>query len=695
MNRMDVQSIICENERRGAELSAPYNAISGIGCYGEREYVYVSDAPQKELWLPIGMMNEPSVIALKKYGSIEEVLCSNGFEASDDTYTAFWIDFCELRYKYDFEWFAVSCITIRHKITGKDIPFVLNRGQRLVLERLERMRLEGRPIRLMLLKSRQWGGSTLVQLYMSWIQLIHKRNWNSVICAHIKDASKNIRAMLERSVKNMIPIGWVKVNIRPYQQTQNIKEIVERGCLITVGTAVEPDSVRSQDAKMAHFSEIAFFPNTDNNNPESLEASIVSSIPVEPYTMVVRESTANGVGDHFHREWEKAKNGETLYDALFVQWYTIDMYSKSFDGGYYLGNGKWTDGSIDDFVASLTDYEYNLFVNHKGCLLENINWRRLMRGQMVSEAKMRQEYPSDDIEAFQDSGSPVFRAEEVEALRGGCHEPVAVGRLRGDMQANEAKMHPKRRAEILDGLTFVEEDVARLKGSANIYRDRLKVWAFPDTEINVSNRYVVVFDPQKGLSEKADWGVIVVIDRYWMMFGGKPEVVAEWRGRLDKDITIWIATQVAKWYCNALLVIESNTYESDGRYDDSEFIFDTISHYYKNIYSRTPSDKVKEGEPVEYGWHTNRSTKPMIVENFISELRESGYVERSGIACDELRTYEQKKNGSYGAKAGCHDDVAMTRMIGLYVCRNLRLPVVVEDKPARKPVVRNGSFASF
>ena len=45
---------------------------------------------------------------------------------------------CELRYKYDFEYFAISCITIRHKLTGKDVPLKLNRGQRRLLKRLEK-----------------------------------------------------------------------------------------------------------------------------------------------------------------------------------------------------------------------------------------------------------------------------------------------------------------------------------------------------------------------------------------------------------------------------------------------------------------------------------------------------------------------------------------------------------------------------
>jgi len=60
------------------------------------------------------------------------------------------------------------------------------------------MRTAGKPIRLILLKARQWGGSTLVQIYMAWIQLVHCRNWNSVICAHLKESAANIKGMYSK-----------------------------------------------------------------------------------------------------------------------------------------------------------------------------------------------------------------------------------------------------------------------------------------------------------------------------------------------------------------------------------------------------------------------------------------------------------------------------------------------------------------
>ena len=55
---------------------------------------------------------------------------------------------------------------------------------------------------------------------------------------------------------------------------------------------------------------------------------------------------------------------------------------------------------------------------------------------------------------------------------------------------------------------------------------------------------------------------------------------------------------------------------------NAEFIFDTISEYYDNLYSRTSSEKLREGLPAKYGFHTNRQTKPMLIANMIAIVRE-------------------------------------------------------------------------
>jgi hypothetical protein len=685
----DASWYLSENAARNRAREAVYDPLTGEGCFGERVRVEITDFPAPVLYLPKAMMCEEAVVRLVRHGSVRALFAAEGEAPDGEAVESFLVRFCELRYRYDFEYFAFVCIRIRDKLLSRDVPFLPNRGQRKLIAHLERMRLAGLPIRITLLKARQWGGSTCVQIYMLWIQLIHRRNWNSLICAHTRDGAITIRSMYNRALGYLPPIAGVRHCLKSYAGTQNIREVPERGCLITVGTAENPDSVRSQDIKMAHFSEVALYPNTEANRSEHLDASVLGTIPAEPYTAVVRESTANGVGDYFHDQWQKSVKGDSAFEAVFVPWFLIDIYRKPFDGGYYRADGKRAKGTAEDFVRSMNDYETVLFRNHPDCTLEALNWRRLKRAEAPGEAFMRQEFPSDAIEAFQDSGRPAFRSEDVEALRVQCRLPRAAGVMAGDGDPSFARLEPKKRKSILEHVRFVA-DAEALEGMksatasvrAKMMRDRLCVWEYPEAEPKMANRYVVAFDPQKGLSESADWGVIVVFDRYWMQYGGKPEVVAQWRGRVDKDIAVWVAAQVATWYNHALLVVESNTYDSSVREDDAEFVFDTVASHYGNLYSRTPADRIRAGIPAVYGFHTNRNTKPMILNNYVAILREKAYVERCEEALDEARTYEQRANGSFGAKKGNHDDMLMTRMIGLHICFNeMPAPCSVADRP--------------
>src|SRR5690606_34726975 len=86
----------------------------------------------------------------------------------------------DLRLTHDFEFWASTTVRIKPKEGGDFIPFILNKPQRKLLAKLESQRLADKPIRQIILKARQWGGSTLVQIYMAWIQLRHKTNWNSL-----------------------------------------------------------------------------------------------------------------------------------------------------------------------------------------------------------------------------------------------------------------------------------------------------------------------------------------------------------------------------------------------------------------------------------------------------------------------------------------------------------------------------------
>lgn len=657
-----MQKILEENKRRLGIINAPYNPVSGEGSdVIPRSMVFIEEIGV--LFLPTDMIEENDFIkALIDKGSFHTFISQSlRLECNEQAISDTLSEFIKIRIRYDFEFWAASFVCITDKLTAQDVPFILTYPQRILLKSFERQRREGKPIRVILLKARQWGGSTLTQIYMAWIQLVHRSSWNSVICAHVKDASATIKGMYTKLLAKyptyLTPDGE-KAEFKPFERTQNISIIKSTGCKVTIGSAEVPDSVRSQNVYMAHLSEVAFYRDTDKKKASDLIRSIISSIPIVPYTMTVVESTANGEGDYFYKEYMLAKQGKSDKEAVFIPWFYISMYSAHID-------------DYEDLITSLSDYEK--FLWEKGATLEAIAWYRNKRKEYQEHQQMKSEYPSDDVEAFASTGEGVFDKYLVEKLKANCKLPEMIGEVFSRSKEYKGKI-------CLSSLFFSPEE-----------KGKLAIWSPPDDE-SISNRYVVAVDVG-GRSHSSDFSVIVVFDRYWQMYGGVPEVVAEWYGHIDHDLLVWKAAQIAMFYNKALLVIESNTPESEQyRYTDgehTEFILDTLGDAYQNLYSRTDPTKIREGAPIKYGFHTNRSTKSMIIDNMIAILRDNPYIEHDENTIFEFNLYEKKQNGSFGAKDGYHDDKIMARMIGLYVCYKLPIPKEIESgsrKTTRNPV---------
>ena len=276
----------------------------------------------------------------------------------------------------------------------------------------------------------------------------------------------------------------------------------------------------------------------------------------------------------------------------------------------------------------------------RSATLEAIHWYVSERAKYSDHGQMASECPSDDVEAFVHSGARVFDKYKVEALRAGCCAPAMRGEIDGDKPSEEGS---------LKNVRFNADP----HGALAMWRDREIT-----TMERVTDRYLVVVDIG-GRSLTADWSVIVVFDRAPMAHGEGPEVVAQWRGHTDFDLLAWNAARIAKYYDNALL----------GGSEQSSFILNRLRDAYDNLYARKRNeDEIRQGAPVRYGFHTNVNTKPMVISMLVQAIREGQYVERDEGCLEEYMVYEQRQNGSYGALPGHHDDMLMTRAIGLHIC---------------------------
>lgn len=688
----EIAALLAENDRRNEVMFAKFDPVTGEGSIGKRVRVSIADFAIPVQWLPVEMMDIPLVKKLVKAGSIDKFLSSvMHVEPNDDDFIKVSRTLIRLRYKHDFPFWTATLVYIHNKDAGKDVLFRLWYPQRILVSRFEAKRKAGLPIRLILLKARQWGGSTTVQLYMAWLQFFHKKGLNSLIIAHQGTASDEIKDMFDLMIKKH-PVEFLHKLGEVYSENEpklvgvgksgSTYRVPQRDCKIKVGTAERPNGCRGGAYSLVHLSEVGLWKKTEGKSPEDIVRSACSGILARPYTMIVMESTADGVGTYFDSEYTAAADPtvKSQFEALFISWFQIEHYSRPFDSAEELrAFAKWLwENRNNAYTPSNREesgrYLWSLW--EKGATLEAIHWYIYERAGKNDFAVMAAEFPSDDVEAFVHAGTMVFDKYLVKQFEPYCRKPKFVGEVYADADEGE---------EALSNLRFREDR-----------QGLLSIWAMPEKfdDYEVTDRYLTVVDVG-GRSNKADWSVIVVFDRLSMIDGSEPpSVVAQWYGHCDIDRLAWRAAQIAAFYNDSLLVIESNTLETHDKErqveggDQSQYILNQISDIYPNLYARKQSeDEIREGAPRKYGFHTNVATKPMIISTLVKVIRERLYIERDKRCLDEYDTYERKPNGAYGAIVGKHDDLLMTRAIGLHICyREMEMPefVPITNRTLRK-----------
>ena len=683
-----VDEILAENAVRMKALLADFDPITGEDSPGERFLLAIPDFAIPVQFAPVEMKDIPLVKSIVKAGSIAKYLetthdfdgCSEIPDEDDISRLLF-----QLRFSLDFPLWAFYEIRIEDKRTGMMVPFKLNNPQIIVFNKCEELRKAGKPINIIICKARQWGGSTFAIFYQMWIALYRATKHSFAVCAQTKPVAGNITKMLMRAMETYD--AW-SLGLPVHERLEIVRdntsgEFVIRDSkgkqvtrsTIRIGSVENPDALRGYSGEGAHFSEAGVWKDTPEKRPADLIRSIAGGILLQENSMQVIESTPKGAGNFFHAEYMRAKNDKSTYTSVFIGWWQIphdtlpiEDYKEFVE---WLVRHKNEDFANENWLDSGM-YYWKLW--ELGATLEGINWYRHTRKGVDDFADMASEAPSDDIEAFQYSGTKVFSLEAIDELRKGCCPPKWKGELYGKDVKGEAA---------LEDISF-----------DNITNGRLWVWAKPDKSVRMSNRYLVAVDVG-GRSKKADWSVIRVFDRFAMQkeLNGKPILVAEQRYHTDHDLLAYDAARIAKWYNDALLVIESNTLETrdkernvDG--DMTEYILDTIAGLYDNLYARKPSaEQIKAGVSKIWGFHTNTKTKPQIIGNLIGCIRDQLWIERSEYCCSELALYQKNEKGQYAAPPGegMHDDVVMCTAIALWICFcDMELPAIIKSKPTRK-----------
>lgn len=291
-----------------------------------------------------------------------------------------------LRLKNVFPYYAKNCLKIR-STSGEIKPFILNKAQLHIHQIIEQQKKEKGWVRGLILKGRQQGISSEVEGRYYWLTT-HNFGVRAFILTHSNDATNNLFEMVKRYHSNCLPM------VKPTVKASNAKELVFSGLEsgYKIGTAGNEEVGRSSTIQLFHGSEVAYW-----SNAAKIAKGILQAVPGEKGTEIIFESTANGVGNYFHQQWQMAEAGLSDFIPIFVPWYWEERYCRF----------------IDVPEAFQLDDKERHYMDIYGVSKEQLNWRRnkiieLSVSGMDGERAFMSEYPFNPNEAFIMSGDNSF-----------------------------------------------------------------------------------------------------------------------------------------------------------------------------------------------------------------------------------------------------------------------------------------------
>lgn len=293
---------------------------------------------------------------------------------------------------------------------GKLSLLVWNPVQRRLYDLVCKLKKDGRFVRVINLKARQLGCSTFIQsLQYEWCDA--NPNRIALTIAHVDKSSIE----LFRKSKTIHRRLWF-----PRSTERDASGVFEfsdpHSSSFFVFTAGNPDAGASQTFHHGHLSELPRWPN-----PSETLTSMAPAIAPTLDSSVFIESTAQGAIGEFYERWIRAEQGKGDYVPFFAPWFEEPKYASPF---------------ADDehrrlFLRGMSAEDREYQTRYK-LSPEQMRWRRYQIDTELngSEARFRQEYPSNAMEAFLTSGMPVFNPpEHILDLRAQCAKPQWTGDL--------------------------------------------------------------------------------------------------------------------------------------------------------------------------------------------------------------------------------------------------------------------------
>ena len=621
--------------------------------------------------------------------------------------------------------YAVAALKIVDK-GGEVVPldFTGRPGQIKLAAAIESQKAQGLPVRIVLVKSRQFGGSTAVQAEMIKRATSAARR-RILTVAHRLDTAESLFAMADLMYTNLPdemrpPMGHFN---NPGRGTK-IMHLGEKvggrvvgwpNSRISIDTAEELGGGRGLTWTDIHMTEVAYW--RDRRKALALLPAVAS----HPGTSVFLESTANGL-NWFYDFTQRAEQGLSEFVVVFVGWHEDPDCVRRFV----------TEEAREEFIADIGNVngvagviaeDEPWLVEAFGCTPEQLFFRRTA---IVDKCDgkielFRQEFPATLQEAFVGSGRQVFSviftqrmAREVEHWQskppeeGGPQEGILIGadpvtRKLSDGEVDvptrvlwvpkaeipaRAEWWPGQFHEPKDPLwtlwmpaerTPEEWRQAHEAGDVDLEEMEAGMSAAlrgPRQAIVAGDAAGDTFNGVAAQLEEHAFNTLVGIDHWTGV------QVAQWRGRVDHDLVARQAYLIGLYLNEAWLSIERT-----GGYGNVMLDLLQRRYYYRRLYTEKVIDDKKQREISRLGWDTNRRTKPQMEGTAQALLREGTHGIRSPLLAAEFQTYvkDEKNPAKHEPSPGSFSDLLLAWMQAQEIRRM---------KPARPAPSSDGSRAN-
>lgn len=479
-------------------------------------------------------------------------------------------------------------------------------AQRIFVREVERQYNAGQPIRIIVLKGRQLGISTVTEaLLFNWCFMFP--GTNALVLSKDREGSETIFEM----AKLMWDTWPMKALFTPTRSSARRMSWAETLSNFRVATARGTQVGRGSTIRAVHASEVAFW-----ENAEDVMSPLSEAVADNPGTIIVLESTANGVGGYFYDTWMAAERGESDYVPLFFAWWKHPEYQVR----------------SHSLTRKMLSPKELVLMERFDLSLSQLAWRRRkIRTAFSGDDDMfDQEYPMSPDVAFLSTGRNVFPLEKL----ADCYKPPGYAYQDGRIQGASKGMLLNNNGK----LEFVSDNLGFLT-----------VFKMPNPRTKIE--YVVAADPSRTI--EGDPCCIQVLRR------DNLEQVAVWRGWATQNELAEEIANLAAWYGEALVNCEI---EGGGG-----GVIAVLQHLrVPNIWRWKMPDRPMHKRGNVLGWSTNSKTKSWGIGQMIHYTAKAQLIIHDPKTYHEMREYVNIDGIEMGpASNDGHDDTVVALMIAL------------------------------